>query len=112
MLTFDLRRSLRILGERAWHALRDERGVFDMTTRGPSTVFKPQMPVGSGVIPPVQISDVAFTTTSGSGLGKHVASQRAVWLAEFGVAPKGATGFVVDFGTPAPAAGGTLDWEV
>jgi hypothetical protein len=43
--------------------IRDERGVFAMTTQGPSAVFKPQYPQVSGVIPPIQIADTAFTTT-------------------------------------------------
>ena len=41
--------------------------AFAMTTQGPSTVFKPQAPVVSGVVPPVQIADTAFTTTRASG---------------------------------------------
>src|SRR3972149_2261330 len=41
--------------------------AFAMTTQGPSTVFKPQPPQVSGVIPPVQIADTAFTTTRASG---------------------------------------------
>jgi hypothetical protein len=57
----------RFLKRLHWHLAVDQRGVFAMTTQGPSTVIKTTTPQVNGIVPPIQIADTAFTTTRASG---------------------------------------------
>lgn len=41
--------------------------AFAMTTQGASSVFKPTTPQVAGPVPPIQLADVAFTTTKVNG---------------------------------------------
>jgi len=51
----------------------DQRGAFAMTTQGPSSVFKPSSPQVSGLVPPIQIADVSFTTSKVNGAVQSLA---------------------------------------
>jgi hypothetical protein len=44
-------------------AFRDQRGVFAMSTQGPSSIFNLSIPSVSQLVPPIQIADVSFTTS-------------------------------------------------